>query len=159
MGNNTIESYKSIVKYPKTPPELILSRLVLTQVPSALNLNCKQDPSAVACDMQYLDLELSRLSEVSFFNGVVNVIFQQNQFFYWGLRWFARVVDGQKPHKSKNGSQEILPECLDIPNRPLATEMQPLEISDFSKNPDLPSEFFVEIQDFGQKVSQAPELS
>ena len=37
MGNNTIESYKPIVKYSKTPPELILSRLVLTQVLSVLN--------------------------------------------------------------------------------------------------------------------------
>ena len=45
-------------------------------------------------------------------------------------------------------------ECLDIPNRPLATEMRPLEVGDFSKNPDLPPRFFAEIHGLGQKVSQ-----
>ena len=47
-----------------------------------------------------------------------------------------------------------LGEILDIPNRSLAPEMQPIEVGDFSKNPDLPPRFFAEIHGLGQKVSQ-----
>ena len=37
-------------------------------------------------------------------------------------------------------------------------EIQPLEVSDFSENPDLPPEIFVEIHGLGQKLSQTPKI-
>ena len=40
----------------------------------------------------------------------------------------------QETQKRMNGSQEIIVECLDIPNGSLATKLQPLKVGDFSGN-------------------------